>query len=54
MPSEEWTGLFARLAHHLPGLGGPQGFNMLTYDEVQAILDYMIEDQRAREEALRK
>lgn len=38
MTGDLWTDAFFQLARHLPGLGGPQGFDSLTLEEMRVLL----------------
>jgi hypothetical protein len=45
--------MFARLASALPGLGGPQGYDDLTEDEVAAIVVELEAIERERAAAIK-
>jgi len=49
---ETWRALFSACAFHVPGLGGVQGFNALTYNEVSALLEYVRSVGDAKRKAL--
>jgi hypothetical protein len=51
-PPAVWGRMFARLASALPGLGGPQGYDDLTGDEVAAIVVELEAIERERAAAL--
>lgn len=53
-PPEEWRRLLATSLYRLPGLGGIQGFEAMTYDEVNAAIDVILADIEARKKAMKK
>lgn len=44
MTPAEWAELFYCFARHLPGIGGPLGFGLLSFGEVDAMLDALIDE----------